>query len=337
VAVSASAASASASAQPATVFGPRNASSDTPTRSTNSARSAHRHAEQNPLEPGAPGTGGNLLEPVLAAVRGIEPPADPALDDPVLDPGDVVIVEAKALSDGLAAGEIKHLRGGQSLLGQVDQLRDHAEHRIRLSQRAVRQPDPEVNAAKIFGWDIGRVVSLEQRAERGLDQRRERLDVGAQHDHVARLERLVAGEQMQDRLAQYLHLARRSMAGVDLDASISRVQRQPAFRLAGEGNPRWLAVGADVGLDPPQERVLAYVLEPVMVVGEGAGRLEHQLELARVNSPRGEQAVGGELRGVVLGAGRDRTPLGPVGDRLPEHRRGMQHEQMDIAPGGDRG
>ena len=68
------------------------------------------------------------------------------------------------------------------------------------------------------------------RAERRLDERRERLDVRAHDDHVARLERRVLVEQVQDRVAQHLDLAGAAVAGVDLDAAVGRRARGSARR-----------------------------------------------------------------------------------------------------------
>jgi len=44
-------------------------------------------------------------------------------------------------ASGLAVGQIEQLRGGQPLLGQLQQCRDNAEHRIGMSQRTVGQAD----------------------------------------------------------------------------------------------------------------------------------------------------------------------------------------------------
>ena len=68
--------------------------------------------------------------------------------------------------------------------------------------------------------------------ERRLDQRRERLDVRAHHDHVARLERRVGGEAVEDRLAQHLDLALASVTGVDADARVVREQPEAPVLLA---------------------------------------------------------------------------------------------------------
>ena len=71
-------------------------------------------------------------------------------------------------------------------------------------------------------------------AEGRADQRRERLDVRAHHDHVARLERRVLLEQVQDRVAHHLDLARAAVAGVDLHAAVVRGQQRAAVVVAGQ-------------------------------------------------------------------------------------------------------
>jgi ribonuclease G len=58
----------------------------------------------------------------------------------------------------------------------------------------------------------------EAEPEGGLDERRELLDVRAHHDHVARLERRVLGEGMEDRLAQDLDLARAPIEKIRVDS-----------------------------------------------------------------------------------------------------------------------
>jgi hypothetical protein len=42
-------------------------------------------------------------------VRRVESPADPALAHPLLEPPDVLVVEAQAAAHRLAVGEVEHL------------------------------------------------------------------------------------------------------------------------------------------------------------------------------------------------------------------------------------
>ena len=51
----------------------------------------------------------------------VETPADAAVDDPFLHPADVVIVETEAPADGLAVGEVEQLRGGDPIIGELEQ------------------------------------------------------------------------------------------------------------------------------------------------------------------------------------------------------------------------
>ena len=60
---------------------------------------------------------------------------------------------------------------------------------------------------------------------------------------------------------------------------------------------------------------------------------EHELELARVLAPGGEQAVAGEVRGRVLGA-PDHGRM--AAHALPQRGRRVQEEQVDVARGGQR-
>ncbi len=84
------------------------------------------------------------VEPERRSVLLVESPADAAGDDPLLHPRHVVVVEAKAPPDRLAVGQIEQLRRGHPLVGQLEQQRDHAQHRVGLAQAAVGEPDPEV-------------------------------------------------------------------------------------------------------------------------------------------------------------------------------------------------
>ena len=104
--------------------------------------------------------------------------------------------------------------------------------------------------------------------------------------------------------------------------------RARAARAAGSGAGR-RAVGAHVGLDAGEQRVAAGV--DGVVVGDVVVRPEHELHLARVLPPGGEQAVVGERGGGVVGAADDRRgacrscPTAPArgggGRRGPRARR----------------
>ena len=220
---------------------------------------------------------------------------------------EVVVVEAEAASHRLPVGQVEQLRGGHPAGGEVEQFADDREHRVGLAQRAVGEADAQIGCAG---------VALDD-AERRLDQRCERLDVRAHHDHVARLERGIALQLVQDRVAQDLDLSRPAVAGVDADALVG---------LVGGRRP----VGADVGLDAGEQRVGARVDRVVVILGLAP---EHQLHLARVTAPRGEQPVLRQPRRVVLGPpARARCAAQP----LPQRGRGMQEEQVHVAAGRQR-
>ena len=215
-------------------------------------------------------------------------------------------------------------------LGEVEQLGDDAEHRVGLAQRAVGEADAQVGRAQLLRERSELVLVLDHLAgaERGLDERRERLDVRAHHDHVARLQGVVLLQQVEDRVAQDLDLSRAAVAGVDLHAAVARGERRPGVGGAGEREAGWGAVGAHVGLDAAEERV-GGGLARVMVI-DVLVRAEHELHLARVLAPGGEQPVGGERRGGVVGTAHDRRA---VTDLLPQRGRGVEEEDVDLAAG----
>ena len=139
----------------------------------------------------------------------------------------------------------------------------------------------------------------------GLDQRRERLDVRAHDDHVARLERRVLREHVQDRVAQHLDLAGAAVAGVDLDAAVVGVERRAPVSVARQRRARRRAIGADVGLRRREQRAGRRRDR------DGGGRRRRPAPSTSCSSrdvpaPRGQQPVGGQRRGRVVGAAADR-------------------------------
>ena len=91
------------------------------------------------------------------------------------------------------------------------------------------------------------------------------------------------------------------------------------------------AVGADVGLDAGEQRVVACC--DGVVVGDVLVRAEHELHLARVLTPGGEQAVVGESGGGVVGAADDRRLRA---DLVPQCGRRVEEEDVHVAAGGER-
>jgi hypothetical protein len=69
----------------------------------------------------------------------------------------------------------------------------------------------------VAGVLLARGVVVVLQAERGRDERRVVLDVGAHDQDVARLQRRVVGEQAGDHVAEHLDLPGRAVAGVHLE------------------------------------------------------------------------------------------------------------------------
>ena len=75
------------------------------------------------------------------------------------------------------------------------------------------------------------------------------------------------------------------MAGVDLDASVLRVQGGAPVGFLREGWPGRLAVLADVSLHPRQQRVVVCTAELVVMVDVRSDGSDDELELAGVPTP----------------------------------------------------
>ena len=289
----------------------------------------HRHAEQHAVQAGPPGAGGQLVELERRAVRGVEAPADPALGDPVLQPREVVVVEPEAPADRLAVGEVEHLRGGQPLLGELEQPRDDAEHRVGLAQRAVGEPDAQV----------GRPV------RRGHDPSSSSSSAASPAPNVA----WISGANVS--MSGHITITSRG-SSVGSSASRCRIASRStstwrarpwqawtcdaavARRRARASRPGGAAVRARTSAWMRASSVSVAVRDRVVVVG-AAVAAEHELQLARVVAPRGEQAVGRQRRGRVVARG------GTAGARgaprpLPQRGRRVQQEQVDVARLGER-
>ena len=152
-------------------------------------------------------------------MRRIEPPPDPRSDDPVLEPCEVVVVEAEMTPDGRTSGQVENLGRGHPAARHVEEPRDDAEQRVDLTDRAVGQAHPEIRMVGIALTDF---VLIGMRVERGVDERRVSLDVRAHDEYVAWFEIGVILEQVQDRMAEHLDLAGPAVTRVDLDAPVRR-------------------------------------------------------------------------------------------------------------------
>ena len=256
----------------------------------------HRHAEQQPVEPGPPRARRQRVELERRAVLGVEAPADPARRATHSSSrARSSSSKPEAPAHRLAVGEVEHLRGGQPLA-----------RRARAAGRRRRAPGWSGAASGRRAGRAGRAggssagsssasSSLRDlaRAERRLDQRRERLDVRAHHDHVARLERRVVGEQVQDRVAQHLDLARAAVAGVDLHAAVVGVEQRarPSRRPAvASRTSAWMR----------REQRVAAVLDRVVVVGVLVGAASTSCS-SRASWPQeASRRLAGSARGRVV-------------------------------------
>jgi hypothetical protein len=70
-----------------------------------------------------------------------------------------------------------------------------------------------------------------------VNQRRKDIDIRAHNDDVARLERWVIVEQVEDRVAHDFGLADTAVTGVHLQASIVRLQQHALSLAPGRGRP----------------------------------------------------------------------------------------------------
>ena len=205
--------------------------------------------------------------------------------------------------------------------------RDDAQHRVGLAQRAVGEADAQVDRAQPLGrsplgvvvvagvaspapnvaWISGANVSMSGH-----------MTITSRGSSVSS-----SASSVQDRVAHHLDLARAAVAGVDLDRCGRRDRAAGVGRAAGQRRAGRRAVGADVGLDPAEQRV-GGGQRAVVVIGARrlARRREHELHLARVPSPGGQQPVGGERRR----SGRRRGAI----DRLA--RRAARRRPAPTAP-----
>ena len=238
----------------------------------------HRHAEQDPVQPGPPGIGLDPSELEGLAVLGVETPPHVGLAHPLFNAGQVVIGEAEAPPHGLAPGEIEYLAHRHARGGEVEHLGQDAHDRIGLAQRAVGQPDLQLARA------VDATTLLVVRAERRLNERREMLDVGAHDDDVARLELGVLFEEVQDGVAQHLDLPAAAVTGMDADAVVAGDQERAGVAVTVAHSGR-CAVGPNIVLDPLQQCRLVHALLCRRLVAVGFRTTEDELHLAGVAAP----------------------------------------------------
>ncbi len=137
---------------------------------------------------------------------------------------------------------------------------------------------------------------------------------------------------MQDGVAQHLDLAGPAVTGVDLQAAVGGVEHGSGVVVAGQRGPGRSAVGPHVGLDALQQGG-GRGFDRTVVVGQRvvAGG-EHELHLPGVASPRSQKRVARHSRRGVIAAAHDHGAVwGGAGDALPQHRRGVEEQQVHVA------
>ena len=219
------------------------------------------------------------------AMLAVEAPADVGLTHPAGDVLEIVVGEPEAGPNRRRLREVEHFAGGGPPTGQGEQLRRHAEQRVGLDERTVREAHPKL----VRGMHALDHVA---EAEAGDDQRRVRLDVRAHDEDVAGFERLVVGEQAEQHFPQNVDLAGGAVAAVHLNRTVIGLQRS-AFAPHG--------VGGDVGLQPAQQRVGAVVAAEVLVGLRVGGQAA--LEFAKVAAEGGQQRMSDLTVAGVVAAG----------------------------------
>jgi hypothetical protein len=283
----------------------------------------HRDAGHQAIQTGLPRALRDVLQAEQNTVVRVEAPACTDRGDPLLQPAHVVLREAEASPDRLAVGEVEDLGGGDARGCELEQSRDNAEDGVGLAEGPVGEADAQVCGRAVRRIGVASVVGI-ARAEGRLDERRECLNVRAHDNDVARLERRVVLEGMQNRVAKNLHLAGRAVAGVDLKAGVR----------AHGGLRRWDSVVPDVGLHPcEQSPGVAVVRAAAVAVARHPGLArDHHLKLAPVAPPGGQKRVGRQERRADRGA-RDRRAViaERIGDAVPRRGGRLKQEQVHFA------
>ena len=260
-----------------------------------------RGAEQDAVERGGERVLREFAETECGALPRPDSPAGARRGRPLPDPFEVVVAEPEPPAHRRGRRQVQDLTRRHPRVGEFEESRHHGENRIGLVQGTIREPDPKAMAG----------MPEHVLPERGPDQRGVRLDVGAHDEHVARFESRIVLEEMQEAFAQDLHLAGRSVAGVNLDGRVGRA-------LGERGRP----VVPDVRLQAPQQGVAGRRPLVVEVVDVEAG--QPRLEFADVPRQARQQRVGDGQRAVVVGAcenaacRRQRRPHGRTRMRKPQ-------------------
>ena len=149
--------------------------------------------------------------------------------DDLDDGGGGVEVEPEALLHHRPGHQLAHQAGFEAGVGEVEHGGGEADQRVDRRRRAVGDAEPQVGQA---------VVVVAVGGEGGLEQRGEGGEVGGHDDDVARFERRVGGEDVEDGVAGDLDLAAGAVGDVDLDRAVRAGDRRRAARSVARRSAR---------------------------------------------------------------------------------------------------
>ena len=99
---------------------------------------------------------------------GVETPADAGRGDPLLDAGELVVVEVEAPAHRVEAGEVDELGRRDPASAERQQLGERAEDGVGLAQRAVGEADLQVRQGRdVGGLGASSSTSARRRTWRG--------------------------------------------------------------------------------------------------------------------------------------------------------------------------
>ena len=307
---------------------PASSTSELPTSSSGRARSSQFWSSSLIVTPSSSRSRplrqvfwANRCRPKLPRPRGIDTPADARVGHPGGQLLQIVVVEPETAADRREGGQVEHLGGGHPAVGQLQQPGHRGQQRVGLGQRAIGQPDPQT---------VRRMTTLDHvdQAERRRDQRRVHLDVRAHHQHVARFQRVVGGQQPDQHLPQHVDLSGGTVTGMHLHAVVAW-REQEAIVVCGQ-----LTVVPETLLQGAEQRAGRTVDRQVLVHHARHVR-QHQLQFPGVPAQRRQQCMLGDgCRRVESAAERQRRR--GLRDPVPQHRRGMGQPQVHVAAFGER-
>ena len=111
----------------------------------------HRDAEQDPVQPGPPGVRPDAAQLEGLSVGRVEAPAHIRLADPLLEARQVLVGKTEPSPYRLAPGQVEHLAHRHARGGELEHLGEDTHHRVGLAERAVGQPDLQLERAVTVG------------------------------------------------------------------------------------------------------------------------------------------------------------------------------------------